>query len=82
MVLSPQVTVENLISTGAHFGHLTRRWHPKYAPYIYMEKNGIHIIDIQQTINCLQRAVEVVTKVVREGTIYRHQETGQGCLAA
>lgn len=67
MVLSPQVTVENLISTGAHFGHLTRRWHPNYAPYIYMEKNGIHIIDIQQTINCLQRAVEVVTKVVREG---------------
>ena len=67
MVLSSQVTVENLISTGAHFGHLTRRWHPKYAPYIYMEKNGIHIIDIQQTINCLQRAVEVVTKVVREG---------------
>jgi small subunit ribosomal protein S2 len=67
MVLSPQVTVENLISTGAHFGHLTRRWHPKYAPYIYMEKNGIHIIDIQQTINCLQRAVEVVTKVVRDG---------------
>ena len=67
MVLSPQVTVENLISTGAHFGHLTRRWHPNYAPYIYMEKNGIHIIDIQQTINCLQRAIEVVTKVVREG---------------
>jgi small subunit ribosomal protein S2 len=67
MVLSSQVTVENLISTGAHFGHLTRRWHPKYAPYIFMEKNGIHIIDIQQTINCLQRAVEVVTKIVREG---------------
>jgi small subunit ribosomal protein S2 len=67
MVISPQVTVENLISTGAHFGHLTRRWHPNFAPYIYMEKNGIHIIDIQQTINCLQRAVEVVTKVVREG---------------
>ncbi|MFC1484241.1 30S ribosomal protein S2 [Candidatus Neomarinimicrobiota bacterium] len=67
MVLSSQVTVENLISTGAHFGHLTRRWHPKYAPYIFMEKNGIHIIDIQQTINCLQRAVEVVTKIVRDG---------------
>jgi len=67
MASSTQVTVENLISTGAHFGHLTRRWHPNYKPYIFMEKNGIHIIDIQQTIQCLHRAVEAVTKIIQEG---------------
>lgn len=67
MTLSSQVTVENLISAGAHFGHLTSRWHPNYKPYIYMEKNGIHIIDIQQTIQCLHYAIDIVTKMVREG---------------
>ena len=67
MTDSSQVTLENLISTGAHFGHLTSRWHPNYKPYIYMEKNGIHIIDIQRTIECLQRAIDVVTKIVRDG---------------
>ncbi len=67
MTLSSQVTVENLISAGAHFGHLTSRWHPHYKPYIYMEKNGIHIIDIQQTIQCLHYAIDIVTKIVREG---------------
>ncbi len=70
MTTTTQVNVENLISTGAHFGHLTRRWHPNYKPYIYMEKNGIHIIDIQQTIQCLHKAIDVVTKVVRDsGTV-------------
>ena len=67
MTLSSQVTVENLISAGAHFGHLTSRWHPNYKPYIYMEKNGIHIIDIQQTIQCLHYAIDIVIKIVREG---------------
>lgn len=67
---STPITVENLISAGAHFGHLTSRWHPNYRPFIYMKKNGIHIIDIQQTIQCLQKASEVITQIVRnEGTI-------------
>ncbi len=67
---STPITIENLISTGAHFGHLTSRWHPNYQPFIYMKKNGIHIIDIQQTIQCLQKASEVITQIVRnEGTI-------------
>ncbi len=70
MSSSTPITIENLISTGAHFGHLTSRWHPNYKPFIYMQKNGIHIIDIQQTIQCLQKAVEAVTRIVRnEGTI-------------
>lgn len=67
---SYQLTVENLIGTGAHFGHLTSRRHPKYAPFIYTEKNGIHIIDIQQTIERLQAACDMVTGVVRKsGTV-------------
>ncbi len=70
MTTTTQVNVENLISAGAHFGHLTRRWHPSYKPYIYMEKNGIHIIDIQQTIQCLHKAIDGVTRVVRDsGTV-------------
>jgi len=70
MITPTQVTVENLISSGAHFGHLTRRWHPNYKPYIFMEKNGIHIIDIQQTMQCLHQAIDVVTRTVRDsGTI-------------
>ncbi len=70
MSSSTQITIENLISTGAHFGHLTSRWHPNYKPFIYMKKNGIHIIDIQQTIQCLQKAIDAITQIVRkEGTI-------------
>ena len=67
MTAISQVTVENLISTGAHFGHVTSRWHPNYHPYIYMEKNGIHIIDVKQTIQLLYKALEVVTQIVRDG---------------
>ena len=70
MITPTQVTVENLISSGAHFGHLTRRWHPNYKPYIFMEKNGIHIIDIQKTMQCLYQAIDVVTRIIRDsGTI-------------
>ncbi len=67
MAQATQITIEDLINTGAHFGHLTRRWHPNFKPYIYMEKNGIHIIDVQQTMRCLQAAVDAVTKLVKDG---------------
>jgi small subunit ribosomal protein S2 len=67
MTATSQVTIENLISTGAHFGHVTSRWHPNYQPYIYMEKNGIHIIDVKQTIQLLYKAIEVITQIVRDG---------------
>ena len=62
-----EVTIENLVSTGAHFGHLTRRWHPKFKPYIYAAKNGIHIIDVKLTIECLRTAIDEVTKIVKGG---------------
>jgi len=44
-----KLTVEALLESGAHFGHLTRRWNPKMRPFIFMERNGIHIIDLRKT---------------------------------
>lgn len=67
MASAPQITVEDLVDSGAHFGHLTRRWHPNYKPFIYMEKNGIHIIDVQQTLRCLQGAIDAIIQIVQDG---------------
>lgn len=60
-----EVNFENLLSTGAHFGHITRKWHPEYAPYILMEKNGIHIINLDETIQKLEKALHFVSDVAR-----------------
>ncbi len=62
-----KITVESLVSAGAHFGHLTRRWHPNFKPFIYAAKNGIHIIDVQQTLERLRRATEALAKLVAGG---------------
>ncbi len=62
-----EVNLESLIGAGAHFGHLTSKWNPKMKPYIFMEKNGIHIIDLQQTIEGLEKAVDKVRAVVKNG---------------
>jgi small subunit ribosomal protein S2 len=56
-----------LIEAGAHFGHLTRRWNPKMKPYIFMEKNGIHIIDLKKTQAELQLAAEHISKMASDG---------------
>jgi len=61
------VSLQDLLMAGSHFGHLTRRWNPKMKPYIFMEKNGIYIIDIKKTLKMLERACEEVAKVVRSG---------------
>lgn len=61
------VSLQDLLMAGAHFGHLTRRWNPKMKPYIFMEKNGIYIIDIKKTLKMLEKACEEVAKVVRSG---------------
>ena len=61
-----EVNFENLLSTGAHFGHITRKWHPEYAPYILMEKNGIHIINLDETILKLEKALHFVSDVARK----------------
>ncbi len=62
-----KVDVTTLIEAGAHFGHLTRRWNPKMKPYIFMEKNGIHIIDLKKTQGLLAEAAEELSKLVAEG---------------
>ena len=58
------VKFEDLIGTGAHFGHVTRKWHPNYKPYILMEKNGVHIINLQETVNAMNKATNFIKDVV------------------
>ena len=62
-----KVELTQLIEAGAHFGHLTRRWNPKMKPYIFMEKNGIHIIDLKKTQNAIEAAAEAMTNIVSQG---------------
>jgi len=58
---------KDLLDAGVHFGHLTRKWDPRMAPYIFMEKNGIHIIDLNKTLACLEEASNAVKQIVRSG---------------
>jgi len=62
-----KISVTDLLEAGAHFGHLTRRWNPKMKPYIFMEKNGIHIIDLKKTLVHLEEAAENLSKLAAEG---------------
>ncbi|MFH1212877.1 MAG: 30S ribosomal protein S2 [Candidatus Neomarinimicrobiota bacterium] len=56
-----------LWKSGAHFGHLTRKWNPKMKNYVYMAKNGIHIIDLTKTVVCLDEATRFIREMVRKG---------------
>jgi small subunit ribosomal protein S2 len=58
---------QELLDAGVHFGHLKRKWHPNMAPYIYMERNGIHIIDLHKTVVKLDEACEALKKIARSG---------------
>ena len=60
-------TVEELLKSGAHFGHLTRRWNPIMKEFIFMPRNGIHIIDLKKTVQYLQESLDEVTKLARAG---------------
>ncbi len=62
-----KVDITELIEAGAHFGHLTRRWNPKMRPYIFMEKNGIHIIDLKKTQLAIEAASNELRKIVSDG---------------
>jgi len=62
-----KVQLTELIESGAHFGHLTRRWNPKMKPYIFMEKNGIHIIDLKKTQEAIEYAAQAMTNIVSQG---------------
>jgi len=61
------VSMKSLLETGVHFGHRTRRWNPKMRSYIFTERNGVHIIDLQQTISMLGKAYNLVRDTVAEG---------------
>ena len=61
----PEIKFEDLLAAGAHFGHVTRKWHPSFKPYILMEKNGVYIINLQETINCLEKACELIQTIVK-----------------
>ncbi len=61
------VTMKQLLEAGVHFGHQTRRWNPKMKPYIFADKNGIYIIDLQKTVRMFKRAYQFVKDTVAEG---------------
>ena len=61
------VSMKQLLEAGVHFGHQTRRWNPKMAPYIFTERNGIYIIDLQQTIQRIDDAYDFIRKVAADG---------------
>jgi small subunit ribosomal protein S2 len=63
----PTVSMRQLLEAGVHFGHQTRRWNPKMRPYIFAERNGIHIIDLAQTVRRLDTALDFVTDTVARG---------------
>jgi small subunit ribosomal protein S2 len=62
-----KITQEELLEAGVHFGHLTRKWNPKMAPYIFMEKNGIHLIDLHKTAVKLDEAALAIKNIVKSG---------------
>ena len=59
--------MKQLLEAGVHFGHQTRRWNPKMAPYIYTERNGIHIIDLQKSVGMVDTAYEAIKNIVANG---------------
>ena len=64
---APVVTMQNLIEAGAHFGHQTHRWNPRMKPYIFGERNGIHILDLSQTVPLFARALDFIASTAASG---------------
>jgi len=63
----PRTDFQQLLDAGAHFGHLKRKWNPNMQPYIFMEKNGIHIIDLQKTIVKIDEAAAAIKQIAKSG---------------
>ena len=63
----PEFTMRQLLEAGVHFGHQTQRWNPRMAPFIYGQRNGIHIVDLTQTVPMLDQALQVVRETVAKG---------------
>ena len=65
--MAQTINIQELLDAGVHFGHLTRKWHPKMAPYIFMERNGIHIVDLHKTAAKMEEAGEALKKIAASG---------------
>ena len=65
--MADKLTTQDLMDAGVHFGHLTRKWNPRMAEYIFMENNGIHIIDLNKTLHNLEEAAFALKNIVRSG---------------
>ncbi len=65
--MAKKVEVKDLLEAGVHFGHLTRKWNPNMAPYIYMERNGIHVINLYKTVAKMEEANEALKKIAASG---------------
>ena len=61
------ISMKQLLEAGVHFGHQTRRWNPKMAPYIFTERNGIYIIDLQKTVKKIDEAYSFMKEVAESG---------------
>ncbi|MBE5890575.1 MAG: 30S ribosomal protein S2 [Lachnospiraceae bacterium] len=61
------ISMKQLLEAGVHFGHQTRRWNPKMAPYIYTERNGIHIIDLQKSVGKVDEAYDAISDIAAQG---------------
>ena len=75
------VSMKQLLEAGVHFGHQTRRWNPKMAEYIFTERNGIYIIDLQKTVRKLEEAYNFVRELSMRRqvrSVCRHEEAGAG----
>lgn len=65
--MAEKLTYQSLLDAGVHFGHLTRKWNPKMSEYIFMENNGIHLIDLNKTLECIEEASFALKNIVRSG---------------
>ena len=63
----PRTNFETLLEAGCHFGHLKRKWNPAMAPYIFMERNGIHILDLNKTVAKSDEAAEALKQIAKSG---------------
>jgi len=74
------ISMKQLLEAGVHFGHQTRRWNPKMAPYIFTERNGIHIIDLHKTVVKVDEAYKAVSEIAAQGAPFSswYQEAGTG----
>ena len=62
--MSVNFSMRQLLEAGVHYGHVTRKWNPKMAPYIFGKRNGVHILDLEQTVPMLETALNVISDVV------------------